>query len=119
MAAGVLAFCISNIERQRSALPQPIIIDDYIPCNHGCQNKPFYRGSSRRIPFYHSGQFAVGESFRLSVEEANKEGGTIVIEDSVLLANGTYHFNSAQILIVYTVHDVSIIGNTLIHGDEQ
>lgn len=118
-ALALIAFLVVINEAHDNRSPQPTITGGGIPCNHGCQHKPFYRGSSRMISFYHSGDFPTNDSFRLLIEEANKEGGTIVIVDSVRLTGGVYSFTSSVVFLAETAHDVIVTDNTFNFGEDD
>ncbi len=92
-------------------------IDDryYIPCGHGCQHAPFYRGSSRKIRFYSATPENANAGFQLIIEEANKEGGTIIFgTNNTTIDGGDYHFCSGMALIDATGPAVTV-KNTKIH----
>ncbi len=64
-------------------------------CKHGCQNAPFYNGSSRIIPFHCNDRSNCWPSWRATFDEAEKEGGTIAIVDG-----GDYSFRELDFSIV-------------------
>ncbi len=118
-AFAALAWSAWVIEH-REPPPAPFIDDRYyIPCGHGCQHTPFYRGSSRRIPFYHSSDFPDWVSFGLALDEANKEGGIVVIESDVHLIGRTYYISSALITISETANNIHFVGGTFIGPEEK